>query len=82
MHRQPSGSKGAAPRQVDAHGYARMSELVISRVVWRHAAFVVKQTESECNRNYHRPWNTHETLDYERMAMVVRGVYAAILAFG
>jgi hypothetical protein len=32
------------------------------------------------NPNYHTPRDTAETLDYQRMAGVVQGVYAAVLA--
>jgi hypothetical protein len=32
------------------------------------------------NKNYHTIRDTAETLDYQRMAMVVQGVYAAVLA--
>ena len=33
------------------------------------------------NRNYHTDRDTPERLDYARMAMVVQGVYAAVLDF-
>jgi Zn-dependent M28 family amino/carboxypeptidase len=33
------------------------------------------------NKNYHTIQDTPDTLDYQRMAMVVQGVYAAVLAF-
>jgi hypothetical protein len=32
------------------------------------------------NPHYHTAADTPETLDYERMAMVVQGVYAAVLS--
>jgi hypothetical protein len=34
------------------------------------------------NPNYHTEDDTPETLDYERMASVVKGVYAAVMACG
>jgi len=33
------------------------------------------------NANYHTRGDTPDTLDYQRMAQVVQGVYAAVLAF-
>jgi Zn-dependent M28 family amino/carboxypeptidase len=43
-------------------------------------AVMITDTAFYRNPNYHTARDTHETLDYERMAMVVRGVYAAIMA--
>ena len=34
------------------------------------------------NPHYHRPSDTPETLDYERMAKVVKGVHQAVLDYG
>ena len=33
------------------------------------------------NANFHTAQDTADTLDYDRMAMVVQGVYGAVLAF-
>lgn len=45
-----------------------------------YPAVMITDTAFYRNRNYHTPWDTPETLDYERMAMAVQGVYAAVLA--
>jgi hypothetical protein len=47
-----------------------------------YPAVMLTDTAFYRNRNYHTPWDTPETLNYERMAMVVQGVYAAVLAIG
>ena len=44
-------------------------------------AVMITDTAFYRNPNYHTARDTHDTLDYERMAMVVRGVHAAVLAF-
>ena len=44
-------------------------------------AVMVTDTAFYRNKNYHTLHDTPGTLDYERMAMVVQGVYAAVLAF-
>lgn len=43
-------------------------------------AVMVTDTAFYRNPNYHTPHDTPDTLDYGRMAMVVRGVYEAVLA--
>ncbi len=43
-------------------------------------AVMITDTAFYRNPNYHTPRDTAETLDYQRMAGVVQGVYAAILA--
>jgi hypothetical protein len=47
---------------------------------WRHGfpAVMVTDTAFYRNPNYHLPSDTADTLDYDRMAEVVRGVYAAM----
>ena len=47
---------------------------------WRHEwkAVMITDTAFYRNPNYHRVTDTPDTLDYERMAQVVTGVYAAI----
>ena len=47
---------------------------------WRHGwkAVMITDTAFYRNPNYHEVTDTPETLDYERMADVVTGVYAAI----
>lgn len=44
-------------------------------------ALMITDTAFYRNPNYHTFMDTPETLDYERMASVVAGVYAAVLAF-
>lgn len=43
-------------------------------------ALMITDTAFYRNPNYHGPADTFDTLDYARMAMVVRGVYAAVVA--
>jgi hypothetical protein len=43
-------------------------------------AVMITDTAFYRNPNYHTPHDTPDTLDYTRMAMVVQGVYAAVLA--
>jgi Zn-dependent M28 family amino/carboxypeptidase len=43
-------------------------------------ALMITDTAFYRNRNYHTFADTPETLDYQRMAMVVQGVYAAVLS--
>jgi hypothetical protein len=45
-------------------------------------AVMVTDTAFFRNPNYHRPSDTPDTLDYERMAEVVRGLYAAAVTLG
>jgi hypothetical protein len=47
---------------------------------WQHGwnAVMVTDTAFYRNPNYHQPSDTPDTLDYERLAQVVTGVYAAI----
>jgi Zn-dependent M28 family amino/carboxypeptidase len=44
-------------------------------------AVMITDTAFYRNKNYHTVWDTPDTLDYQRMAMVVQGVHAAVLAF-
>ena len=46
-----------------------------------HTAVMITDTAFKRNRNYHTAQDTPERLDYNRMAMVVQGVHAAVLAF-
>jgi hypothetical protein len=45
-----------------------------------YQAAMVTDTSFYRNPNYHTSRDTPDTLDYKRMAMVVQGVYAAIMA--
>jgi hypothetical protein len=44
-------------------------------------AVMITDTAFYRNKNYHTLQDTPDTLDYRRMAMVVQGVYEAVLAF-
>ena len=46
-----------------------------------YKAVMITDTALNRNLNYHTPFDTADKLDYERMAMVVQGAYAVILAF-
>ena len=52
------------------------------RSYWAHGypAVMITDTAFYRNRHYHSPGDTPETLDYGRMAKVVRGVYEAVLS--
>ena len=45
-----------------------------------YSAVMITDTAFYRNHNYHTPNDTAEKLDYQRMAMVVEGVDAAVLA--
>ena len=49
---------------------------------WKYGydAVMVTNTAFYRNKNYHEPTDTPETLDYEKMAEVVKGVYSAIVS--
>ena len=66
----------AAPRSLPG------IELSDHRCFWDagYQAVMITDTAFYRNPNYHTEDDTPETLDYERMAMAVRGVYAAALA--
>ena len=44
-----------------------------------YSALMITDTAFYRNRNYHTAQDTEEKLDYKRMAMVVEGVYAAVV---
>jgi Zn-dependent M28 family amino/carboxypeptidase len=46
-----------------------------------YPALMMTDTAFYRNPHYHTAYDTPDTLDYRRMAMVVQGVYAAVLAF-
>ncbi|MGH7966390.1 MAG: M28 family peptidase, partial [Candidatus Binatia bacterium] len=46
-----------------------------------YKALMITDTAFYRNKNYHTAQDTADTLDYQRMAMVVQGVYAAVRAF-
>ncbi len=52
----------------------------VDRTEVGYDAVMITDTAFYRNPNYHTPRDTAETLDYQRMAEVVQGVYAAVLA--
>ncbi len=52
------------------------------RNYWRHGFQAVMITDAAFfrNLNYHKAGDAANRLDYQRMAMVVEGVHAAVLA--
>ncbi len=46
-----------------------------------YEAVMITDTAFFRNSNYHTERDTWDTLDYERMALVVEGVHAAVLEF-
>lgn len=46
-----------------------------------YKAAMITDTAFYRNKNYHTAQDTADTLDYQRMALVVQGVYAAVLTF-
>jgi hypothetical protein len=44
-----------------------------------YSAVMITDTAFFRNRNYHTAQDTAEKLDYRRMAMVVEGVFAAVM---
>ena len=46
-----------------------------------YSAVMITDTSFYRNKQYHQAGDTEDRLDYERMAMVVQGIYAAVLAF-
>jgi len=53
------------------------------RSYWQagYQAVMITDTAFYRNPHYHTRQDTPDTLDYRRMAMVVQGVYAAVIAF-
>jgi Iap family predicted aminopeptidase len=51
---------------------------------WRagYPAVMITDTSFYRNKYYHTPGDTPDILDYRRMAMVVQGLYAVVLAVG
>jgi hypothetical protein len=47
-----------------------------------YPAVMITDTAFNRNRNYHTAQDTADTLDYDRMAMVVQGVYNAVMEYG
>jgi Zn-dependent M28 family amino/carboxypeptidase len=46
-----------------------------------YPALMITDTSFNRNKNYHTAQDTADRLDYNRMAMVVRGVYGAVMDY-
>lgn len=74
------------PVRLEAH-VRKLSEMFFPRDAghpdWEagYNAVMITDTAFYRNPNYHTWRDTADTLDYQRMAMVVQGVYTAVLAF-
>lgn len=68
---------------INAPRWVRGIDFSDHRNYWdrNYNAVMVTDTAFYRNKNYHTAQDTPGTLDYQRMAMVVQGVYAAVLAF-
>lgn len=67
---------------INAPGWVPGVDFSDHRSFWAHGypAVMITDTAFYRNRHYHAASDTPETLDYGRMAKVVRGVYEAVLA--
>ena len=86
VRRVKAAMRGASKLPV----YSMSAHEVIEGVDWSdHAnywkagydAVMITDTAPNRNRNYHTAGDTPDRLDYGRMAMVVQGVYTAVLDF-
>lgn len=84
VRRTKAAMRGAAPLPV----YSINAPTLVSGVdfsdqlnYWHagYSAVMITDTAFFRNRNYHTAQDTFEKLDYKRMAMVVEGVYAAVI---
>ncbi len=75
-----AGSGGLPVRSMNAPAFVAGVDFSDHLNFWRHGwkAVMITDTAFYRNPNYHEVTDTPETLDYERMADVVTGVYAAI----
>lgn len=86
VRRVKQAMRGASPLPVysiNAPRFIPGVDLSDHRSYWDagYKAVMITDTAFYRNPNYHTVGDTPNTLDYRRMAMVVQGVYAAILAF-
>ena len=86
VRRVKAAMRGASKLPV----YSMSAHEVIEGVDWSdhanywkagYAAVMITDTAPNRNRNYHTAGDTPDRLDYGRMAMVVQGVYTAVLDF-
>jgi len=75
-----AGSTRLPVRSINAPAFVPGVDFSDHLNFWRHGwdAVMVTDTAFYRNPNYHQITDTPETLDYERMAQVVTGVYTAI----
>lgn len=75
-----AGSADLSVRSMNAPAFVPGVDFSDHLNFWRHdwKAVMITDTAFYRNPNYHRVTDTPDTLDYERMAQVVTGVYAAI----
>lgn len=78
-----SGASGLPVVSINAPKNMRGIDLSDHRNYWKmgYNAVMITNTAFFRNPNYHQPSDTPETLDFERMAKVVQGVYWAIYSF-
>jgi Zn-dependent M28 family amino/carboxypeptidase len=69
---------------INAPSFVRGIDFSDHRSYWQQGFPAVMITDTAFYRNprYHTPYDTHDTLDYARMAEVGRGIYAAVHALG
>jgi hypothetical protein len=75
-----AGSSELPVRSMNAPAFAPGVDFSDHLNFWKQGwkAVMITDTAFYRNPNYHQPTDTPDTLDYERMAQVVTGVYAAI----
>ena len=75
-----AGSADLSVRSMNAPAFVPGVDFSDHLNFWRHdwKAVMITDTAFYRNPNYHEVTDTPDTLDYERMAQVVTGVYAAI----
>ena len=75
-----AGSTDLSVRSMNAPAFVPGVDFSDHLNFWRHGwkAVMITDTAFYRNPNYHQVTDTPDTLDYERMAHVVTGVYAAI----
>lgn len=77
------GASSLPVYSINAPRFVRGIDFSDHRSYWQagYNAVMITDTAFYRNHTYHTNKDTADTLDYQRMAMVVQGVYAAVLAF-
>lgn len=77
------GAAGLRAVSINAPAFVQGVDFSDHASYWRHGmpAIMVTDTAFQRNPNYHGTGDTPETLDYERMAQVVQGVFAVATTF-